>query len=498
MKKYLFYIILFCVVCPVYGQQEISVVDFSLNSKDIAARTNRRDDVSGVPCALIKVQFPMNGANFIGNIVGSVTKKTNEYWVYMPQNSNSLEVRLANYMPLVINFNQVGIGKVESNCTYDLCLLAKEKGASKLYEDGMIALAKGNIVEAYDNLAKAADAGYSKAYYILGCESITSYDVNYESDPNDEDSYKEAYNYYKKGADKGLPEAQYALAKMLLDFKEYKNYGDDFPSNLTKMKVSSEMLSDNTIWSLLENAANSGNADAQWMMISNEKWCKENAGKGNAIAEFGMGLWCDDMEAMCSADYLHNWEGLLSEIKNKIKAAKDREINVEKACLWYKKAASKKIDLAMWMLADRCQEGIGTTKDISQAIALRKDVAEMGNINCQLYLAHTFCFGVMAQYYDDGGWGDHAVEIKEDLKEASRWLRKVSNQNMNQLVELSRYAGSSIESDFNEFAYRFNEAGDRQEAVYWWQRAAEWGSESAIDKLTEIGMSIPKKLIPDE
>ena len=161
MKRILLNIGFLFSTLTVCSQNEITVVEFNQSTKDISARTNRRDDVSGTPCALLKIQFPLRGTQFIGDIVGSTSFKTNEYWVYMPQKANSLEVRHSDFKPLVINFAEHGIESVESNCTYDICLLAKEKDAPQLYYDGMMALGKNDVINAFDKLTKAADAGYA-------------------------------------------------------------------------------------------------------------------------------------------------------------------------------------------------------------------------------------------------------------------------------------------------------------------------------------------------
>ena len=160
----------------------------------------------------------------------------------------------------------------------------------------------------------------------------------------------------------------------------------------------------------------------------------------------------------------------------------------------YEKAAKGGLKIAKWTLADKYQEGNGTQKDIEKAIALRKDVAEDGDISIQYYLTQMFCYGVMSENYDDGGWGNHSVQIEENMDEACLWFKKVINHCDKDLIWLSRYGGSSIDKMLEELAYRYSESGNEKESIYWYQRAAEWGSENAIEKLKEKGMSIPQIL----
>ena len=496
MNKNLFLLGVFLIGClSAYCQQEIKVVSYKLNTTDISVRTNRRDDPSGKPCALIKVQFPKRDAQFLGDIVGSVSFKTNEYWVYMPQSSNQLEIRLEGFKPLVVKFNELEAGILESNqSTYELCLLAKEKDAPQMYDDGMVALAHNDVVKAFDYLTKAANVGYAPALCVMGNENVVPFDSNYDEDPNEPEAYQMAIDYFKKAADKGLPEAQYTLGKMLLDYKEKKSYGEDAPFNISKAIIDNKLLEDTYIWDLIEKSANAGNTDAQWLMISNKDWCEKSAKNCVAIAEYGMGMWYDETERMNSLDYFHNWGEILSDIESKIGDSQDRQIDSKIAFSWYEKAAKGGLKIAKWTLADKYQEGNGTQKDIEKAIALRKDVAEDGDISIQYYLTHMFCFGVMSEYYDDGGWGNHSVQIEENMDEASLWFKKVINHCDKDLIWLSRYGGSSIDEMLCELAYRYSESGNEKESIYWYQRAAEWGSENAIEKLKEKGMSIPKIL----
>lgn len=486
MNKKFFILGVFLIGClSVFGQQEIKVVSYKLNTTDISVRTNKRDDPTGKPCALIKVQFPKRDAQFLGDIIGSVSFKTNEYWVYMPQSSNQLEIRLEGFKPLVVKFNEFETGVLESNqSTYELCLLAKEKDAPQMYDDGMVALAHNDVVKAFNYLTKAANMGYTPALFVMGNESVVPFDENFDTDPNDDDAYQEAFRYYKKGAENGSPDAQYALAKMLMDYKEGK----------VKIEVEGKMLDDNYIWTLLEKAANAGNADAQWYMITKYDWCRQAANNGIAIAEFGMGVWNDTFEGMNSAAYFHSWEENLSLLKSAVETVEDRTKDARKSTEWYAKAANKGLDIAMWTLADKYQEGVGVEKSIEKALSLRKKVAENDNIYCQLYLAQAYRDGVMPEYFDDGGPGGSMVEITNDLSLVNYWTKRVINHTESDLVQLERYAGCSMDMTLYDISYRCIEKGLKEESIYWLQRAAEWGSEDAKEKLGQLGFAVPQSL----
>ena len=102
--------------------QELTVKSFKLASSDLTAQTQPRKDLNNHNCALIKVGIALDGVNFDGSIMGKPVQKLGEYWVYMPKGVSMLQVLHKNYTPLMINFDDYGIGKVESGETYVLTL----------------------------------------------------------------------------------------------------------------------------------------------------------------------------------------------------------------------------------------------------------------------------------------------------------------------------------------------------------------------------------------
>ena len=123
MKKVLFFVFLaFCVLYNA-SAQKLTVESFKLASSDLTAQTQPRKDLNNKNCALIKVGLGLQGVQFEGSIMGSVENKTGEYWVYMPQGNRMLKVKHANYAPVMVNFADYGVEKVESNRTYELVVV---------------------------------------------------------------------------------------------------------------------------------------------------------------------------------------------------------------------------------------------------------------------------------------------------------------------------------------------------------------------------------------
>ena len=103
--------------------QELTVKSFKLAGSDLTAQTQPRKDTNNYNCAVVKVLFVGDIIDFAGNIVKPVVKYTNETWVYMPQKSRQLKITTKEYLQLMVTFEDYGVDKLESNCTYVLTLV---------------------------------------------------------------------------------------------------------------------------------------------------------------------------------------------------------------------------------------------------------------------------------------------------------------------------------------------------------------------------------------
>ncbi|MCM1022127.1 MAG: hypothetical protein NC343_07735 [Muribaculum sp.] len=114
---------LFFVVCfaNVYSQR-FEVESMQSMFEPMTVETQRRD-LNNEICALVKVQLPISGVGFEGNLVGDVQFKINEYWVYLTPGTKFLQVKCPGYYPLKIDFRTVGINGVESKMIYELVLV---------------------------------------------------------------------------------------------------------------------------------------------------------------------------------------------------------------------------------------------------------------------------------------------------------------------------------------------------------------------------------------
>ena len=120
-KILLSFVLLFAAISSVFAQK-LTVESFKLAPSDLTAHTQPRKDLNDCNCALIKVGIALDGVKFDGSIMGKPVQKIGEYWVYMPKGVSMLQVLHKNYTPLMVNFYDYGIGKVESGATYVLTL----------------------------------------------------------------------------------------------------------------------------------------------------------------------------------------------------------------------------------------------------------------------------------------------------------------------------------------------------------------------------------------
>ena len=127
-------VLLFAAISSAFAQ-ELTVKSFKLASNDLTAQSQPRKDLNNLNCALVKVGIALDGVKFDGSIMGEPIQKLGEYWVYMPKGVSMLQVLHKNYTPLMVNFYDYGVGKVESGMTYILTL-SKPAGSTEPTDAG--------------------------------------------------------------------------------------------------------------------------------------------------------------------------------------------------------------------------------------------------------------------------------------------------------------------------------------------------------------------------
>ena len=109
--------------------QKLTVESMTVAGNDISASQYRKNDLTGKPCALVKVQMASSNAKFEGNVIPPTKYDAGEYWVYMTEGSKELRIKGDDFVPCHVVFSNFGVDKVKALQTYNLTLLLPQAAA---------------------------------------------------------------------------------------------------------------------------------------------------------------------------------------------------------------------------------------------------------------------------------------------------------------------------------------------------------------------------------
>ena len=182
--------------------QTLKIESIRFLTTDLSGLISKRFDKNGKICALIKVGLPTNGVEFEGNVIGNVTYKAGEYWVYVTENTKFLKIKHQKYSPVMIRFDDSNVGIIESGKVYGVNLLFgdttdnKEVEGEKEYSLAHTYLDKGDNEKYFYWLQESAKKDHPFSLYELGImyEKGMYYSVN----------YSQAIKLYNKAANQGF------------------------------------------------------------------------------------------------------------------------------------------------------------------------------------------------------------------------------------------------------------------------------------------------------
>lgn len=114
---------MFLVCANMSAQQTATVKSFAMTTDHIPSG-DRRNDMNGDPCALVKVQVLDDIERVEGNKIGEVVNKGVEKWIYMCKGSRNVRLHLKNHLPVRVMFQDYDINGLESNRVYELVIEA--------------------------------------------------------------------------------------------------------------------------------------------------------------------------------------------------------------------------------------------------------------------------------------------------------------------------------------------------------------------------------------
>ena len=110
-----------CLIAFTATAQEATVKSFTQTTDHIPSN-DRRNDLNGSPCALVKVQVVDNIERIEGNVIGDVVNRGVEKWVYMCKGSRNMRIHLKNFLPVMVMFRDYQVNGLESNRVYELVI----------------------------------------------------------------------------------------------------------------------------------------------------------------------------------------------------------------------------------------------------------------------------------------------------------------------------------------------------------------------------------------
>ena len=182
MRRFILSLFLLFVAVSSTLAQELTVKSFKLASSDLTALTQPRKDLNNHNCALIKIGLGLQGVQFEGSIIGNVENKTGEYWVYMPQGNRMLKVKHANYAPVMVNFADYGVEKLESNRTYELVVTASGGVQAEQKQKLTIRYTPSSATVLVDNKMVKGKNGVAQTTLPVGQHSFIVFCDGYDSE----------------------------------------------------------------------------------------------------------------------------------------------------------------------------------------------------------------------------------------------------------------------------------------------------------------------------
>lgn len=202
MKRIVF--IIGTILIPILGMAQLRIESVEVSPMDLTSRTQKRLDINGVPCALVKVEMKSPQATFQGNVVGEVAYYSGEYCVYVTNGTKSIKMFHPDQSPVFIDFTKHGIESLVSGQTYTVRVFVPSNipvmDVAEVNEKGYEAYEKKDYATAFQFYQTAAAYNSPEAMFMLSIISDEDGDSSNDSEGN---------NWLRRSAELGYPPAQY-------------------------------------------------------------------------------------------------------------------------------------------------------------------------------------------------------------------------------------------------------------------------------------------------
>ncbi len=412
MKQRVLLFFLLLLVALGVQAQELTVKSFSVAPGDLDARssTTRRTDRNGTPCALVKVQLPLQGAVFDG-VVGDVQFRAGTYWAYLPNGAYLLSISHPQFHRLDLNLRSLRPAEenfrgVEQLTTYDLVINVPQTGQKEERKQKLII--NYTPVDAMVIIDSKPYSGTGKVEEEL---------------PLGEHNYMVVANGYVTAEGMIKLNGGPAFVQPITLAREEVQEQAPAPTVATQqVPTEGEGMTAEQMNSLGDDYLNGRNSKTQNYQEA-VKWFRKAAEQGYANGQVNWGYMYE------------NGYGV--------------EKNYTEAVKWYQKAAEQGHARGQSNLGVMYRDGYGVEKNYTEAVKWFRKAAEQGNAGGQSNLGYMYLnsYGVAKNYTEAVKWFRKAAEqghaagqrnlgymyengygVEKNLATAKSWYEKAAAQ----------------------------------------------------------------------
>lgn len=417
---------------------------------DMSGAINKRLDNNGNACALIKIHLPMTGVSFEGSIIGDISFKGGEYWVYVTPGTKYLQIKHPYIHPYMMRFKDWINNPIIGSTTYVVTVSVLNdqfnlsmSGRNSIVYDGN----NPDLKKAINILEDNSESDKSVAVNILralsdnkNISAMVKLAECLEAGIGVEQDYDEAADIYKELIKNGDNTSKIRLAEFYLQgFGVTKNEA----KGMRYMQEAADNGSSEAAYKfgqLLQNVNATENNDTlafNYFSLSAKNGFSEAFYKLGQCYEYGLGTDIDFRKALTtyqkgveagshgamnrlgqiySKGMKYSW---LEPLENGYFMLQEDSIpkDLKKSAEYFNLAIENGSLYAMNNLAVLYSENKEFNKDKSEIFKLYITSAEKGNPFAQLNLGVNLFAG---------------TEIEKDVYEAGKWLYRAANQGVSE------------------------------------------------------------------
>lgn len=114
--------LLMCFVTAVDAQQELKITEpFHQSMYDVVTASMAKKDLNGNPCAVVKIQLPVQGVKIEGNVI-STSYDVNEYLCYFTAGTKKFRIKCPGFETIEVDATKVEPKGLKANVVYAISL----------------------------------------------------------------------------------------------------------------------------------------------------------------------------------------------------------------------------------------------------------------------------------------------------------------------------------------------------------------------------------------